>query len=131
MKIQAVAECIMGQGKTKCYKQCTLCIKWRMGGKTHHMELNCVLPVVYESTDAPGTSTWLFTTLGYGKSSKYEHLLGGWAAGPQGSKDDQLPIFCGCCKGVRAGMATCTAQGVRVQAEAGIGVFGRPHVCED
>ena len=38
------------------------------------MELNCVLPVVYESTDAPGTCTWLFTTFAYGKSGKYEHI---------------------------------------------------------
>ena len=74
VKIQVVSECIMGQGNTKCYKQCALRMKWRMEGKTHVMELNCVLPVVYKSTDAPGTGTWLFTTFAYGKSSKYEHM---------------------------------------------------------
>ena len=74
MKIQAVSECIMGHGNTRWYKQCALRIKWRMEGKTHLMELNCVLPLVYESTDAPGTGTWLFTTFAYGESGKYEHI---------------------------------------------------------
>ena len=55
-------------------KQCAWRIKWRMEGKTHLMELNCVLFVVYESTDAPGTVTWLFTTFAYGKSGRYEHI---------------------------------------------------------
>ena len=132
MKIQAASEYIMGQGNTKWYKQCALRIKWRVEGKTHLMELNYVLPVVYESTYAPGTGTWLFTTFAYGKSSKYERILwGGWAAGPQGSKDDQLPVFCGWCRGVRSGIATCTAQGGRSLSIARIGVFGRPRVCED
>ena len=62
----------MGQGNTKWYKQCTH--KWQIEGKRHLMEVNHVLLVVYESTDAPGTVTWLFTTFVYGKSSKYEHI---------------------------------------------------------
>ena len=74
MKIQGVRDCIIGQGNPKWYKQCALCIKWRMEGKTHLMELNYVLHMVCESTDAPGTGTWLFTTFAYGKSGKYEHI---------------------------------------------------------
>ena len=69
-----MSECIMAQGNTKWYKQCALCIKWRMEGKTHLMELNCVLHVVSESTDAPGTCTWLFTTFASGRSSRYEYI---------------------------------------------------------
>ena len=42
-----------------------------------------------------------------------------------------LAVFWGRCKGVLAGIAACSAQGLRVQAEAGIGVFGRLHVCQD
>ena len=64
-------ECIMGQGNTKWYKQCILRIKWRMGGKTHLMELNCVVFLICESTDRRGIGTWLFTTSGNGKSGNY------------------------------------------------------------
>ena len=90
MKNQAVLQCIMGQGDSKWYKQCALHVKWWMGGKTHLMELNCVLIAVYESPEAPGTATWLFTAFVYGMASmaSMTHSLGGWAAGPQGSKDD-------------------------------------------
>ena len=71
----------MGQGNTKWYKQCASRIKWRMEGKAHLKELNCVLPVVYESTDAPGTCTWLFTTFAYGKCGNYDHIC--WEDGRQ------------------------------------------------
>ena len=88
VKIQAVSECIMGHRNTKWYKQCALRVKWRMEGKTHLMELNCVLPVVYESTDAPGTGTWLFTTFAYGKSGKYEDIC--WEDGRQVRKGAKM-----------------------------------------
>ena len=74
VKIQAVSECIMGEGNMKWYKIHALRIKWRMEGKTHLMELNRVLLVVYESTDALRTGTWLFTTFAYGKSRTYEPI---------------------------------------------------------
>ena len=32
------------------------------GDGTDVVVLNCVLPVIHESTDAPATGTWLFTT---------------------------------------------------------------------
>ena len=64
----------MGRGNTKWYKQCALHIKWWIEGNAHLMELKCALPVEYDSTDALGTGTWLFTTFAYGKSNKYEHI---------------------------------------------------------
>ena len=74
VKIHAVSKCIMGQGNKKWYKQCAFCIKSQMEGNTHLMEPKCVLPVVYESTAAPGPGTWLSTTFVYGKCGKYEHI---------------------------------------------------------
>ena len=89
MQITGVGPCVLGDTTeglsehpgcggvhhgTGQYKQCALRIKRRMEGETHLTELNCVLPVVYESTDAPVTGTWLFTTFAYGKSGKYEHI---------------------------------------------------------
>ena len=46
VRIQAVSQSMMGKGNTKWYKECALCIKWRMEGQTHLMELNFVLCVV-------------------------------------------------------------------------------------
>ena len=74
MNIHTVSKGIMGQGNTNRYKQYALGMKWRMEGKTHLMELNSVLPVVYERTNAPGTGTWLFTMFVYGKSGMYERI---------------------------------------------------------
>ena len=79
--IQVVSECIMGQGYRKWYKQCALRITWRMDGKTLLVELNRVLHVVYESTDAPGMGTWLRKMFAYGKFGKYEHIC--WEDGQQ------------------------------------------------
>ena len=59
-----------------------------MVGKTHLMELNCVLPVVYESADAPGTGTCLFTTFAFGKSGKYGHIC--WEDGRQVRKGAKM-----------------------------------------
>ena len=47
-----------------------------------------MLPVVYESTDAPGTGPWLLTTFAYGKSSKYEHIC--WEYGRQVRKGAKM-----------------------------------------
>ena len=68
VKIQAMSECIMGHANTNWYKQCALCIQWRIEGMTHLMELSCVLPLVYESHDASGRCTWLLAAFAYGKS---------------------------------------------------------------
>ena len=77
-----------GTGKYEVVQAVRTAYKWRMEGKTHLMELNCVLPVVYESTDAPGTGTWLFTTFAYGKSGKYEHIC--WEDGRQVRKGAKM-----------------------------------------
>ena len=51
-----------------------VCMAYQIEGKTHLMVLSCVLPVIYESADAPGIGTPLFTTFVYGKAGKYEHI---------------------------------------------------------
>ena len=46
-----------------------------------------MLLVVYESTNAPGTGTWLFTTFAYGNSGKYEHIY--WEDGRQCAREQR------------------------------------------
>ena len=58
------------------------------GGQDTPYGAQLLLLVVYESTDAPGTGTWLFTTFVYGKSAKYEDIC--WEDGQQVRKGAKM-----------------------------------------
>ena len=97
-----MSQCIMAHVNTN--KQCVLCIKWRMEGKTHLMKLNLAPPVIYESTDDPGTGTGLFTTFVYGKCGKYEHIC--WEDARQVRKGANM---IGCLSSVRCAEVSAPA----------------------